>query len=210
MRLLVTGFGPFPRMPRNPSAAMAREVAAAPRLRLHGIEAAPLVLTTAYGSLPAELDPALAAGPDILLLLGVAGRASRVRVEERSTPRRSTLFSDARGARPELGAGLGAAPRRTRVRITPVLRSLARHRIEARRSRDAGRYLCNAAYFRALARTGPTLFVHIPLVPKPRRAGRRGRLAGASWRRALAAALVEIVIGMGPAARRFVVSAAIR
>lgn len=209
MRLLVTGFGPFPRMLRNPSAGMARAVAAAPRLRLHGIEARSLVLTTAYASLLPELDPPLAAEPDIVLMLGVAGRAPCVRVEERATSRRSALLADARGARPQMRAGPGAA-RRTCVPIAPVLRNLARHCIEARRSRDAGRYLCNAAYFHALAKTGPTLFIHIPKPKEPRRAGERRRLAGAPWRRSLAAALVEIVIGMGPLARRFVARAAIR
>ncbi|WP_442919159.1 hypothetical protein [Methylobacterium sp. Leaf118] len=33
-RLLVTGFGPFPRVPDNPSARVARRLAALPRLRL--------------------------------------------------------------------------------------------------------------------------------------------------------------------------------
>ena len=68
--LLVTGFGPFPTMPRNPAAALAAAVAASRRWRLHGITARALVLTTAYGTLAGELDPALAAGPAAILMIG--------------------------------------------------------------------------------------------------------------------------------------------
>jgi pyroglutamyl-peptidase len=198
-RLLVTGFGPFPRMPRNPSAEIAARVAAAPRLRLHGIEATAVVLTTAYATLARELDPLLAAEPNVVLLLGVAGRASKARVEERATARRSILFPDVLGDTPT-ASGIGHPPasaRRTSVNRAAVLRALRARGVAARHSRDAGRYLCNAAYFRALARRGPTLFVHMPRVPRgrPTRDGACRRV-GPGWRAALVAALVDIAISM--------------
>lgn len=224
MRALVTGFGPFPRMPRNPSAGVARAVAASPRLRLAGLDATAFVLTTAYAALAPELDPLLAQEPDIVLMIGVAGRSEKVRVETRASARRSTLFPDALGElphRPRAGAkARSGAARRTRVNAGFALRCLRLRGLPARLSRDAGRYLCNAAYFRALSRPGPTLFLHIPKppTPRPRRdVGRQprnrrdaGRLVGARWRRTLATALVDILIGLRPEARRVVRPAAIR
>lgn len=97
--ILVTGFGPFPGMPRNPSASAATRCAASPRWRILGIDARSRILTTSYAALARELDPALAASPDAVLMIGVAGRAKRVRVERRATSRRSTLFADAAGER---------------------------------------------------------------------------------------------------------------
>lgn len=202
-------------MPRNPSGALARKVAASPRLRLNGIDAAACVLTTAYGTLAAELDPLLAAEPDIVLLIGVAGRSKKVRLETRATSRRSTLFPDARGDmpdKPESRRDAGReSVRRTRINIEAGLSALRRHGLPARSSRDAGRYLCNAAYFRALDAAAPTLFVHIPKRPVARRLeGGPGRLVGGRWQAALAAALAEIAIGFLPQARRVVRGATVR
>ncbi|MDB5591431.1 MAG: peptidase pyroglutamyl peptidase, partial [Enterovirga sp.] len=104
VRLLVTGFGPFPTMPRNPSAALAAAVAGAAAWRRRGVAAECRILATTYAALGTELDPALATGPDAVLMIGVAGRSRRIRVERRATPRRSRLFPDASGAtaaRPE-------------------------------------------------------------------------------------------------------------
>ena len=191
-RLLVTGFGPFPRVPRNPSGRAALAVAASPRWRLAGVAARGLVLTTAYAALAAELDPALATGADAVLLIGVAGRSRAIRVEWRATSRRSSLFADAAG---RLGPGaneVGSAVRRTRLPPVKPLRALRRQALPSRISRDAGRYLCNAAYFRALAEDRPVLFIHVPMPPASsarRTASRRHRLG---YDDRLSAALVEI------------------
>ena len=198
-RLLVTGFGPFPSMPRNPSAALARHVAGLPRWRLAGVEARALVMTTAYGALARELDPALAERPDAVLMIGVAGRARRVRVESRATARRSTLFPDVAGAVAARPGASGGGPRRTAVPPIRALRALAARQVPCRHSRDAGRYLCNAAYFRALGSGLPVLFVHVPKpgIPRP---GPRSRLAPVSAR--LGAALGDIAAILLSVARR--------
>ena len=150
-RLLVTGFGPFPTMPRNPSAAAARAVAASPLWRLQGVKAEVLILTTAYGTLAREFDPPLAGRPDAVLMIGVAGRSKGVRVEWRATNRRSSLFPDVAGERADKpAAGRSRPVRRTQLPPRKMLLVLRRHRLPSRLSRDAGRYLCNAAYYRAL------------------------------------------------------------
>lgn len=191
MRLLVTGFGPFPTMPRNPSAGLARAVAASRRLALHGVRTDLRILATAYAALRRELDPALAGAPDAVLMIGVAGRSPRVRVERRATSRRSTLVPDAAGETPAAARG-PAGERRTRVAPVPALRLLREAGVPSRISRDAGRYLCNAAYFRALGRPCPVLFVHVPKPRPPRPGVARPARLGAGLR--LAGALVDVAL----------------
>jgi pyroglutamyl-peptidase len=195
-RLLVTGFGPFPSMPRNPSAAQARAVAASPRWRIQGVEARCLILTTAYATLPRELDPALAEKPDAVLMIGVAGRSNRIRVEWRATNRRSTLFPDVAGERAERPQTRKPRPvLRTPLPARKALLVLRRHRMPARLSRDAGRYLCNASYFRALEAGLPVLFIHIPKTPDPDRPRRSScPTRTARWPQRLASALTDIAI----------------
>lgn len=190
-RLLVTGFGPFPLMPRNPSAVLAQAVAASPRWHLAGIAAEHRILTTAYATLPGELDPLLASSPDAVLLIGVAGRDPRVRVEWRGTSRRSRLFPDVTGATAAASATGRAGMHKTRIAPVKALRPLRAMALPSRISRDAGRYLCNAAYYRALALSRPVLFIHIPKPPRAshRRIGARHRQ---DYDRRLTAALVEI------------------
>ncbi len=168
--LLITGFGPFPGVPRNPSAALARRVGALARPKTGGIPVRVLILRTTYAAIPEMLEPALAEAPAAILMLGVATRAKRVRVEMQGRNRTSRLFPDATG---RIAARLtlepdGPAARRSAA-ATAALATLRGHGIAAIPSRDAGRYLCNASYFRALRETPPTLFVHIPLPPRTRR-----------------------------------------
>lgn len=176
--LLVTGFGPFPGMPANPSGVLARRLGGMPRLKaLTGGRLRVRVLTTAYAAIPTELEPALAAGPAAILMIGVATRARHVRVEARARNRASRLFPDASG---RIAGTLaldpeGPAERRSPV-AAPALPALRRNGVAAIRSQEAGRYLCNAAYYRALATGLPVLFLHIPPVPrKPRPVGQGRR-----------------------------------
>jgi pyroglutamyl-peptidase len=70
--------------------------------------------------------------------------------------------------------------------------------VPSRLSRDAGRYLCNYVYWRALeaSRSGTPFaqFIHIPPVPKgPRRPGRKRRLSHAALVRAGEAILLAML-----------------
>jgi pyroglutamyl-peptidase len=174
--LLVTGFGPFPGVPVNPSERLARRVASLPRLRRSlGAQPCLLVLRTAYEAIPAQLEPALREAPAAILMFGVAKRARRVRVEVRARNRASRLFPDASGhvaRRLTLEAG-GPDERRCRE-AEKMLAGLRRSGLRVVRSQDAGRYLCNAAYFRALREEIPVVFLHIPPLPDPNRPGRPG------------------------------------
>ena len=197
--LLVTGFGPFPRVPVNPSAELAGRIASDPRLRRAlGIPPRLLILRTAYAAIPAMLEPALCEGPDAVLMIGVAARASRVRVETRAVNRASQLFPDASGR----AAGRltldrdGPAIRRSRA-AARVLVALRRGGLAAISSRDAGRYLCNASYYRALAEPCPVVFLHIPPLPA---SGRRRALD--LWTRAGVEAALALCQGTGTSSVR--------
>jgi pyroglutamyl-peptidase len=79
---------------------------------------------------------------------------------------------------------------------------LRRRGVSCEPSRNAGRYLCNAAYYRALAAPMPVLFIHIP---KARRAERRRAGAGPRplpWQEQLAAALENVALDLLASARR--------
>ncbi|MEA1833974.1 peptidase C15 [Methylobacterium durans] len=189
-RLLVTGFGPFPGMARNPSAALARRLGAMPALRLAlGGSPRVLVLRTAYDAIPEILEPALAEAPAAVLMFGVSGRARRMRIEVRARNRASRLFPDATGRRAARLALDPAGPsERTSPAAPAAVAILRRHGVPVAASRDAGRYLCNASYFRALAEPCPVLFVHIPPGPRTRRPrGARPALDPQRTGRALAA-----------------------
>lgn len=164
--LLVTGFGPFPRVPVNPSEIVARRLAAHPRLRrLLGGPPRLLVLRTAYDAIEESLVPALAEGPAAILMFGVATRAKRVRVEMRAINRASRLFPDASGRVPttfDLDTD-GPGQRWSPVSIKALTRLRFRG-VSCALSQDAGRYLCNASYYRALREGCPVLFLHIPLL----------------------------------------------
>ncbi len=192
-RLLVTGFGPFPTVPDNPSGRLARRLAASPHLRrILGATPDCLVLDTRYGALDSELAPALARRPEAVLMIGVAASRSRVCVETRGVNRVSRLFPDASGA---VGRTLAFDPGGPTQRRSPaaaqVRVALRRAGLDAAASRDAGRYLCNASYYRVLGQGCPAVFLHIPMPPRTRRpkaGGRRRRPALDCWAAAFAEA----------------------
>lgn len=202
-RLLVTGFGPFPGIAKNPSGEIARRVAASPRWRLLGVDAEALVLPTAYASVETALVPALGRGFDAVLMIGVAVRARTVRIERRAANRASILLPDAGGRRRTvLAFGPGATHRHSIVAASRILHRLRRLALPCALSQDAGQYLCNAAYFAALAEAAPVLFLHIPKPPPARRKRRGTAPSRASWHACLAAGFVEIGIDLLAGARR--------
>jgi len=163
------------------------------------------VLTTAYAAVDRELPPLLAATPDIVLMFGVAGRRRELCIETQARNARSVLYPDAAGCRPSSGvlASGGVAALRGAAPFARLLGALRGRRIPARLSRDAGRYLCNYAYWRALESAGgrrPLVqFVHIPEVAlAPRRRGARPLPAFSS----LVAAGEALLVALLAASRR--------
>jgi len=167
-RLLVTGFGPFPGVRVNPSARVARTVAASRRLPATGVDARMALIETTYATAE-RLIPALVAEhrPDAVLMFGVASRRKAVCVEKRAKNRVSILHPDASGVRP---TGLVPFPGRPfsamgRAPFAQITIAIRRAGMPSRVSISAGSYLCNDSYWRMLAATAPDtpcLFLHIP------------------------------------------------
>jgi pyroglutamyl-peptidase len=204
MRVLVTGFGPFPGAPFNPSALLVKALARRRRPALAGIELATHVFATGYAAVDRDLPKLLAEKPDVILLFGLAGRRRHLCVETRARNAVTLLFPDADRYRPRRNAITSGAPC-SQNGNAPFARllSAARGKFPARLSRDAGRYLCNYVYWQALraAQNGRPLvqFIHIPPVrigPRRRQKRRRQSLAQ------LSCAAEAVLIALIAAARR--------
>jgi pyroglutamyl-peptidase len=174
MRVLLVGFGPFPGAPFNPSAVLVKMLARRRRPAFANIGRTTHVFATTYASVDRELPKLFAEEPDIVLMFGLAGRRRHLCIETQARNAVSVLHPDAGGHRPTrivIAAG-GPATLRGNARFTDSLGAVRARGFPARLSRDAGRYLCNYAYWQALerARSGRPLvqFVHIP----PVRSGR--------------------------------------
>lgn len=166
---LITGFGPFPGAPFNPSAALALSLARKRRPAFAGLRRVAHVFETSYAAVDRDLPKLLARhAPDIVLMFGLAARTPFVRIETRARNAASLLVPDVEGRvlresaiAPDAPASLRAPP--PFVRLLGTAR--AAHAL-ARISHDAGDYLCNYTYWRALeaSRSGTLVqFVHIPL-----------------------------------------------
>jgi len=168
MRVLLVGFGPFPGAPINPSAALVKALARRRRPALAATVRAVHILATSYVAVDRALPKLFAARPDIVLMFGLAGRRRHFCIEMRARNAVSLLFPDASGHRPQRGAIVpgGPAALQGTAPFSDLLAALGGCAIPKRSSHDAGRYLCNYAYWRALERTrnGRPLvqFVHIP------------------------------------------------
>ena len=185
VQVVLAGFGPFPGAPFNPSAKLVTALARKRRPALADIIRTTHVFATTYADVERDLPKLLAQKPDVILMFGLAGRRRHLCLEMRARNAVSVLYPDASGWRPQRGdiapggpdALRGAAP------FAALLHAARAGDFPARLSRDAGRYLCNYAYWRALDRVGraggsrPLVqFVHIPPVrlgPRRRRPGRR-------------------------------------
>ncbi len=179
MRVLITGFGPFPGAPFNPSAALAKAIARRRRPALAGIERVVHVFATTYASVDRDLPKLFAQKPDIVLMFGVAGRRRQLCIETRARNTVSRLFPDASGHRPRHGVMKLRGPAAL-AGNAPFAGLAGAAGPRARLSRDAGNYLCNYVYWRALEQVRgarPLVqFVHIPPVsakPRPRRRSNR-------------------------------------
>jgi pyroglutamyl-peptidase len=200
--LLLTGFGPFPGAPRNPTGPLVRALVRRARRGFRTGRLVAHVFQTSYQSVDREL-PALIARerPDAILMFGLARRTRTIRIETRARNALSVTVRDAGGSLPSAraiapGKADALALRAPAARLLAVVRTAG---IRGSLSGDAGSYLCNYLCWRAIeaaARAGgPRLvaFVHVPEVlmqsgPARRRGSRRypSRRQGARVPRTLA------------------------
>ena len=174
LRILLTGFGPFPGAPFNPTEPLVSRLLRLRRPALIDVELTGHIFPVTYGGVDRELPELLASRrPHALLMFGLASRTAHVRIETRARNAITTLWPDAGRTKPRKGSIAGNDDA---VMFGPhtdrLLRAALATGIDARISRDAGSYLCNYLSWRAIEATrrksGPRLaaFVHIPLFPR--------------------------------------------
>jgi pyroglutamyl-peptidase len=192
LTILITGFGPFPGAPFNPTGPLVKSLA---RLRLANVTLASHIFPTRYAAVDRDLPMLIARyRPDALLMFGLATTATALRVE---TLARNALIAlpDAGGKTPlQQCIAIGKA---SAVAMPAPLRDLLRAaqsaRVPAVLSNDAGGYLCNyvcwqaAQIVRHKRRPRLAAFIHIPPVEAPLTMAGLTR-AGAAILRAFAAA----------------------
>jgi pyroglutamyl-peptidase len=143
--ILITGFGPFPGAPVNPTTPLVRHLARLRRPGLADVRLVGHVFTTSYAAVDRELPQLIARHrPDALLMFGVATRETRIRIETRAR-NALAMLPDATSTSLRRHAIMPGAPAARRI-PAPVVQLLAgarSARVPAYLSRDAGKYLCN-------------------------------------------------------------------
>ena len=173
LRVLLTGFGPFPGAPFNPTASLVRLLARRAGATLPGVRVVDHVFSTSYAAVDRELPILIARErPAAILMFGLAGRTRHLRIETCARNARSRRLEDASGFLPSEDMIEPNGPKLLRLR-SPVAQFLAVARdagVVAYPSRDAGDYLCNYLCWRAsrIAQRGrrPRMvaFIHVPPV----------------------------------------------
>jgi pyroglutamyl-peptidase len=174
LRILITGFGPFPGAPHNPTMPLVARLLRLRRPAFSEVEFAGHIFPVTYKSVDHELPQLLARHrPHALLMFGLATRTPYVRIETRARNAVTTLWPDADHTSVRKGsiAG-GAGAKMFGPHTAKLLRAAVATGIDARASRDAGSYLCNYLSWRAIEATcaddDPRLaaFVHVPPIAR--------------------------------------------
>jgi pyroglutamyl-peptidase len=174
LRILVTGFGPFPGAPFNPTMPLVDRLTELRRPALDGATLTGHIFHVTYQTVDRELPELITRlRPQALLMFGLASRTSYLRIETRARNAVSTHLPDADGNRAGKSSIVHAADARPfGPHTTSLLRAARATGIDARLSRDAGTYLCNYLSWRAIEATrrtgGPALasFIHVPLLAR--------------------------------------------
>jgi pyroglutamyl-peptidase len=182
LRILLTGFGPFPAAPYNPTIPLVQRLTALRRPALDDVELLSHIFHVTYRTVDRELPELIARlRPHAMLMFGLAARTAHLRIETRARNAVSTTFPDADRTIARKGSIIsGAHPLPFGPHTARLLGAARATGIDARPSRDAGSYLCNYLSWRAIeatqAENGPRLaaFIHIPLLPRPGTALRQG------------------------------------
>src|ERR1700761_3380347 len=180
--LLVTGFGPFPGAPFNPTQPLVARLLRLRRPALDDVQLLGHIFPVTYQAVDRELPELLAKSrPQALLMFGLATRTAHVRIETRARNAVTTRWPDADRTRARKGSISGSADAMMfGPHTAKLLRAADGTGIDARASRDAGSYLCNYLSWRALevtdTDTGPRLaaFVHVPLLARDSVSQRKG------------------------------------
>jgi pyroglutamyl-peptidase len=182
LRILLTGFGPFPGAPYNPTQPLVARLTRLRRPALTDVELSSHIFPVTYTAVDRQLPLALKTHrPHALLMFGLASRTPYLRIETRARNAVTMLWPDAAQTRVRKGSiADGADAQRFGPHTARLLRAAKGTGIDARASRDAGSYLCNYLSWRAIeavnGNNAPRLaaFVHIPPLARSSAVRRKG------------------------------------
>ena len=167
--ILLTGFGAFPGVATNATAALVPQLAERARARLEARVVAE-ILPTEWRRAPSRLALLVAEhAPTLALHFGVSHRARGIVIETLAR-NACAMEPDAAGELPLSPTLIGDGPRTlaASLPVTRILDRLGALGLPASLSQDAGDYLCNALLYRSLScRTvaqGRRMagFIHLP------------------------------------------------
>jgi pyroglutamyl-peptidase len=183
LRILITGFGPFPGAPYNPTTPLVARLVRLRRPAFDDVELSGHIFPVTYAAVDRDLPQLLTQRqPHALLMFGLASRTHHVRIETRARNAVTMLWPDADHTRVRKGSIVGDADATMfGPHTAKLLRAAVGTGIDARASRDAGSYLCNHLSWRAIeAARGSNepvvAFVHVPLIARGAMATRKGSL----------------------------------
>ena len=167
-RVLVTGFGPFPGAPENPTEWLVAALVGSPSPVAAALSAAVLPVDYAKAG-PALEAAAMAAAPDIAIHFGLAASARGFRLERVASHLQDRGKADnaGQGAPEALDA---EAPAVSQLPLVSIHAALLAAGLPVEWSHDAGGYLCNHVFHLSCSgRCRPLAqamsgFVHIPHV----------------------------------------------
>jgi len=170
IKVLVTGFGPFPGVRSNPSGKLIELINAGRYAARDNIEILTALIPTSWEAVGDFAKSNLGAfDADIALHFGVSARARGFRIEKvaRNTV---TTTPDCDGRKFRGNCIVPHAPATLRIRFAaePLVCKLRQRGLPASVSQDAGRYLCNMLLYLALKgekqHSAPRIcgFTHIP------------------------------------------------
>lgn len=165
--LLVTGFGPWPGVPVNPTEALAAALAVLDPAELGAGHVVTKALPTEYERSWAMIRRAVRRhDPAVILHFGLASEADTLRLE-RFGRRACGPRADAAGYVPQSGKVSQGGPEQiaTTLPLKRLATALGHAGLPVVLSDDAGGYLCNATLYRSLHRFGARRsvgFVHVP------------------------------------------------
>ena len=175
-RMLITGFGPFPGVPENPSAHLVAMLKASAGWEQLPVQPLFMVLPTDWDkSIEALTNAYRTTLPSIVIQFGYSESAIGLQLEAQASNTCASRRDSAGNYAPSNPAHVGRpAVLQTAFPIAPIKQALAANNIPAAPSKDAGHFICNYAYYSALnwfaRHNAPpyALFTHMPGVMTPR------------------------------------------
>jgi pyroglutamyl-peptidase len=182
LTVLITGFGPFPGAPFNPTMPLVKRLTQLRRPAFDDVKLTSHIFRVTYDTVDRELPELIARiRPQALLMFGLASRTAHLRIETRARNAVTTLVADAGRRRARKGSIVdGADATMFGPHTAKLLRAALATGIDARASRDAGSYLCNYLSWRAIEAMDKTdglqlaAFVHVPLIARHGTSLRKG------------------------------------